>query len=73
MDRIIGDWSFQGVARLQSGRMLDFGNVRMVGMTAEELRKSFKIRKVTDPANQYRTLVYILPQDIIDNTSRRSA
>jgi hypothetical protein len=68
VDRIIGGWSFQGVARLQSGRMLDFGNVRMVGMNADDLQKSFKIRKVTDPANQYRTLVYILPQDIIDNT-----
>ncbi len=68
LDRIVGRWSFQGVARLQSGRMLDFGNVRLMGMTAEELRQSFKIRKITDPANQYRTLVYILPQDMIDNT-----
>jgi hypothetical protein len=68
VDRIIGNWSIQGVARLQSGRMLDFGNVRLVGMTANDLRKSFQIRKVTDPNNQYRTLVYILPQDIIDNT-----
>ena len=68
VDRIIGNWSFQGVARLQSGRMLDFGNVRLVGMTANDLRNSFQIRKVTDPANQYRTLVYMLPQDIIDNT-----
>ena len=23
---------------------------------------------VTDPTNQYRTLVYMLPQDVIDNT-----
>jgi hypothetical protein len=68
LDRIVGNWSFQGVARLQSGRMLDFGNVRLMGMTADELRDSFQIRKVTDPANQYRTLVYTLPQDIIDNT-----
>jgi hypothetical protein len=68
VDRIIGGWSFQGVARLQSGRMLDFGNVRPIGMTADELRNSFQIRKVTDPQNQYRTLVYMLPQDIIDNT-----
>jgi hypothetical protein len=68
VDRIIGGWSFQGVARLQSGRMLDFGNVRLIGMTADELRNSFQIRKVTDPQNQYRTLVYMLPQDIIDNT-----
>ncbi len=68
VERIIGGWSFQGVARLQSGRMLDFGNVRLIGMTADELRNSFQIRKVTDPQNQYRTLVYMLPQDIIDNT-----
>ena len=27
-----------------------------------------KIRKSTDPNNPYRTLVWMLPQDIIDNT-----
>ncbi len=70
VDRLIGGWSYQGVARLQSGRMLDFGNVRLVGMTVEDLRRSFQIRKVTDPQNPYRTLVYMLPQDIIDNTIR---
>jgi hypothetical protein len=68
IDRIVGGWAFQGIVRIQSGRMLDFGNVRIFGMTADELRDSFQIRKVTDPANKYRTLVYILPQDIIDNT-----
>jgi hypothetical protein len=68
VDRIIGNWNIQGVVRVQSGRMVDFGNVRLVGMTEDELRKSFKTRLVTDPANQYRTLVYLLPQDIIDNT-----
>ena len=35
VNRIIGDWSFQGVARFQSGRLLDFGNVRLVGMSRE--------------------------------------
>jgi hypothetical protein len=68
MDRIIGHWNFQGVARLQSGRLLDFGNVRLVGMTADDLRKAFQVRKAQDPANSARTLVYMLPQDIIDNT-----
>jgi hypothetical protein len=68
MQRLIGNWNVQGVARVQSGRLVDFGNVRLVGMTADELRKSFQTRLVTDPANQYRTLVYLLPQDIIDNT-----
>ena len=33
LDRLIGGWNFQGVARIQSGRMVDFGNVRLVGMT----------------------------------------
>jgi hypothetical protein len=67
-NRVIGGWGFQGVARLQSGRMLDFGNVNLVGMTADELRSAYKLRKATDPQNQFRTLVYMLPQDIIDNS-----
>jgi len=67
-DRVIGGWGFQGVARLQSGRMLDFGNVNLVGMTPDYVRSVYKVRKTPDPQNQYRTLVYMLPKDIIDNT-----
>ena len=37
-------------------------------MTKDDLQKMLKIRKTTDPNNQYRTLVWNLPQDIIDNT-----
>jgi hypothetical protein len=70
LDRIIGHWSYEGVARVQSGRIVDFGDVRLVGMSADDLRKAFKPRLVTDPANPHRTLVYLLPQDIIDNTVR---
>jgi hypothetical protein len=68
VDRIVGGWSLQGVGRLQSGRLLDYGNVRLNGMTPDELRGAFQMRQVTDPQNQFRTLVYALPQDIIDNT-----
>jgi hypothetical protein len=68
LDRIIGGWSLQGVARLQSGRMLDFGNVRLVGMTAQDLMDAFQIRKAPDPNNPFATQVYMLPEDIIDNT-----
>ena len=67
-DRVIGGWGFQGVARLQSGRMLDFGNVNLVGMTPAQFQSAYQLRKAPDPQNQYRTLVYMLPQDIIDNT-----
>ncbi len=63
LDRIIGGWSFDGIARIQSGRMLDFGNVRLVGMTADELQDMFKLR--FDDAGK---VIYMLPQDVIDNT-----
>ena len=68
MQRVIGNWSWSGTAVVQSGRMVDFGNVRLVGFTKDELPGLFQTRMVTDPNNQYRTLVYMLPQDIIDNT-----
>jgi hypothetical protein len=65
VDAIIGGWQLTGTGRLQSGRLLDFGNVRLVGMTREELGKSFQLR--FDDAGRK---VYMLPQDIIDNTIR---
>jgi len=58
LDRIIGGWSYQGLARFQSGRPLDLGNVRMFGMTADEVRDAYKLRMVTDPQNKYRTLLH---------------
>jgi hypothetical protein len=65
LDRVIGGWSFDGIARVQTGRMLDFGNIRLVGMTKDELQSQFKLR--FDDAGR---TVYMLPQDIIDNTFR---
>jgi hypothetical protein len=70
MDRVIGGWSYQGVFRMQSGRMIDLGDVRLVGMTPGDVQKMFQTRMVSDPNNQYRTLVYMLPQDVVDNTIR---
>ena len=63
LNRIAGGWGFDGNARIQTGQILSFGNVRLVGMTDDDLRSVFKVRK--DDANR---IVYILPQDIIDNT-----
>jgi hypothetical protein len=65
MNHLVGGWSIDGIARIQSGRSLDFGNVRLVGMTADELRDSFKLR--FDHAGK---IIYMLPQDIIDNSVR---
>ena len=45
LDRLVGGWEFDGIARIQSGRLLDFGNVRLVGMTADELRSEIGIQE----------------------------
>jgi carboxypeptidase family protein/TonB-dependent receptor-like protein len=72
MDAIFGGWSTDGIIRIQSGRMLDFGNVRLVGMTVDELRKAIKIRDyaVTGISSSAVTARYVLPQDIVENTFR---
>jgi hypothetical protein len=61
----IGDWSFSLVGRIQSGRLVDLGNVRLVGMTADDVRGFFKIRFEDDAKK-----IWMLPQDVIDNTIR---
>jgi hypothetical protein len=61
VNRLVGGWELDGVGRVQSGQILSFGNVRLVGMTDKELQDVYKIRKTSG-------IVYILPQDIIDNT-----
>jgi hypothetical protein len=63
LDRLVGGWEFDGTARIQSGQLLDFGNVNLVGMTQADLRKVFKLR-----FDDAKGVVYHLPQDIIDNT-----
>ena len=65
LDRIVGGWEFDGAARIQSGQILNFGNVNLVGMTMKDLRDNFKLR--FDDAGK---VVYAFPQDIIDNTIR---
>jgi hypothetical protein len=63
LDRIIGGWSFDGIARIQSGRLMTLQGVRLVGMSESELQDMYKLR--FDDAGK---VVYMLPQDVIDNT-----
>jgi hypothetical protein len=65
LDRVVGGWEFYGSARVQSGQLFDFGNVRLVGMTMDDLREAFNLR-----FDDSKGIAYILPQDIIDNTIR---
>ena len=62
LDAIVGGWSIDGVGRVQTGEVLDFGNVRLVGMTKSELQSEIKVQQ--GPGGQ----IFILPADILDNT-----
>ncbi|HVL66236.1 MAG TPA: carboxypeptidase regulatory-like domain-containing protein [Vicinamibacterales bacterium] len=63
LERIVGGWEFDGTGRIASGRLVNLGNVRLVGMTESDVRKMFKLR--FDDAGK---VIYMLPQDVIDNT-----
>src|SRR5262249_18746906 len=63
-DALIGGWSIDGVARIQTGEMLDFGNVRLVGMSVDEFRKAVGLRHADNGQ------VSTLPDDIINNPVR---
>ncbi|HEX6324853.1 MAG TPA: TonB-dependent receptor [Vicinamibacterales bacterium] len=62
MDRVIGGWQLAGTARVQSGRLVDLGNVRLVGMTEKDVQDLFKLRIDNDGK------VWMWPQAIIDET-----
>ncbi|MBI4471737.1 MAG: TonB-dependent receptor [Acidobacteria bacterium] len=62
-NHIVGGWEFDGAGRVQSGRVVDFGNVRLVGMSEKEFRDLYGL--YFDDANR---VIYNLPKDIIDNT-----
>jgi hypothetical protein len=65
---VIGGWQFNGVSRTQA-RMVNFGYVRLVGMTLKDVQTLYKHDIRINPANGLRT-VYTMPDDIILNTRR---
>jgi hypothetical protein len=62
MERLIGGWQISGTTRIQSGRLFDLGNVRVVGMSDDEIRDLFKVRFEND------RVIYAWPQSLIDET-----
>jgi len=63
LDRVIGGWQLGVASKFQSGRLVDIGNVRLVGMTRDDVQKMFKLR-FDDAGKQ----IYMWPDDIIQNT-----
>jgi hypothetical protein len=62
LDRIVNGWTVSGTMRMQSGRLFDLGNVRLVGMTEKDVQGLFKLRRENN------TIIYAWPQDVIDET-----
>jgi hypothetical protein len=63
LNGILGNWSFNLIARVQAGRPLTVTGAKLVGMTQDELQDMYKIRIVDGT-------VYMLPDDVILNTRR---
>jgi Carboxypeptidase regulatory-like domain len=63
MNRVISGWQVGMFSRLQSGTPVNFGNVRLVGMSTKDVQDMFKLR--FDDAGKR---VFMLPQDVIDNS-----
>ncbi len=68
MDGLLGGWSFKGVSRIQA-RVLNFGQVRLINMTAKDLQKMYKYYTVEGTVAPFKT-VYMLPEDVRLNTRR---
>jgi hypothetical protein len=68
LNGIVGGWQFSGASRIQA-RMVDLGNVRLVGMSLKDLQKMYKFHLRVNPANGTLT-PFMLPDDVILNTRR---
>jgi hypothetical protein len=68
LDAVVGGWSFNGVGRIQN-RVIDFGNVRLVGMDVDDVTDMYRYDIRTNPANGLAT-PYVFPDDVILNTRR---
>ena len=63
MQQILGGWAINGTGRVQSGDPFAMGNVRLVGMTRQDLQNAVGMN-----FNDGARIAYFLPQDIIQNT-----
>ncbi len=67
LERIVGGWSLGLNAKVQSGRLVNLGNVRLIGMTEEDVQDMFKLR-ITE--NQR---VYMFPDAVMNETIKAFA
>jgi Carboxypeptidase regulatory-like domain len=63
LQQIAGGWAIDGTGRVQSGDPFSLGNVRLVGMTRNQLQSAVGMN-----FNDGAKIAYFLPQDVIQNT-----
>jgi hypothetical protein len=68
LNAIVGGWSLNAVGRFQT-RVMDLGNVNLVGMDKSELQDMYKFRFKENTATNI-SEVWMLPDDVILNTRR---
>ena len=65
MERLVGGWQVGVNIKIQSGRLVEAGGVRLVGWTEADAQKAFKLR--FDDTGK---AIYMWPEDVITNTIR---
>jgi hypothetical protein len=68
LEGILGNWSINAVSRTQQ-RLVNLGNVSLVGMTKEDVQDMFKFEVRPSPTTGVMT-VFTMPDDVILNTRR---
>ena len=68
LNGVIGDWHVNITGRVETGRLIDIGDVKLVNMTLDDLQKQFKYYR--NPADGFD---YNLPQELIANTIKAFA
>jgi len=68
LNAMAGGWSITGVGRVQTV-LMDFGNVRLVGMSESDLQDMYKFYEKPNPATGIDE-VWMLPEEVILNTRR---
>ena len=63
LDGVVGHWQVNLTGRVETGRLIDIGDVKLVNFSLKDLQKEFTY--YTNPADGF---VYNLPQDLIANT-----
>jgi hypothetical protein len=65
MERLVGGWQIGLNTRIQSGQLVNLGNIRLVGWSRSEVADAFKLRFDDDGK-----VIFNFPEEVITNTIR---